>query len=170
MTARILHAGCGGERLPQWVYDIGIQGEEIRLDADERVKPDIVASIDNLGDIGEFDAVFCCHCLEHLHWSDAMVALREFHRVLKPGGAAIIEVPNLERVQPDETVAYTTPQGLQVTGMDMYFGHRLFTRDNPFMQHRCGFLPRTMKTALEHAGFRAEVIKVGFDIVGIGVK
>lgn len=171
MTARVLHAGCGGENLPQWVFDsLGFEGREVKLDADARLKPDIVASIDSLGDIGEFDAVFCCHCLEHLHWNDAMVALREFHRVLKPGGAALIEVPNLDIVRPDDTLAYTTPAGLEVYGMDMYFGHRGNSRHNPFMTHRCGFLPRTMQKALEGAGFNASVLTSGFDILGVGVK
>lgn len=164
----ILHAGCGGETvLPPW---FPFKGQQVRLDADERCKPDIVASIDNMGDIGPFDAAFCCHCLEHLHWHDAMKALSEFYRVLKPGGTLMIEVPNLGIAKPDDTVMYTTEHGLEVTGMDMYFGHRLFSHDNPFMMHRCGFLDRTLQLALEHAGFGTKVLASGFDLLGIGVK
>lgn len=164
---RILHAGCGGEDLPPW---LPIKGQEIKLDINDVFKPDIIASIDNLGDIGPFDAVFCCHCLEHLHWFRAMKALQEFHRVLVPGGAVFIEVPNLEGVKPDDTVMYTTPTGLEITGMDMFYGCRDLSFDNHWMMHGCGFVPGTMKKALERAGFRAEVVCSGYDIVGIGVK
>lgn len=163
----ILHAGCGAESLPPW---FPFQGTEVKLDADASLNPDIVASIDNLGDIGSFDAVFCCHCLEHLHWNDAMKALSEFYRVLKPGGAVFIEVPDLGNVQPDDTVIYTTPHGLQIRGIDMYFGYREFSHGNHWMMHKCGFLQRTLEPALEHAGFSAKVLQAGCDLLGIGVK
>jgi SAM-dependent methyltransferase len=38
-----------------------------------------------------FDMVICNHVLEHV--PDDMVAMRELHRVLKPGGTAILQVP-----------------------------------------------------------------------------
>jgi SAM-dependent methyltransferase len=173
---KILHAGCGGERLPPW---LPIKGDEVRLDADENVKPtpDIVASIDNLGDIGPFDGVFCCHTLEHLHWYDAMKALTEFYRVLKPGGQVYIQLPDLEDIRPDNTVYYETVHGLKITGLDMHYGYRDFSHGNPWMMHRCGFMQHTLKAALEAAGFGAKVIRgktepgfVGFDLLGIGVK
>jgi SAM-dependent methyltransferase len=40
-----------------------------------------------------FDAVICFEVLEHLFQPEA--ALREIHRVLKPGGLALISVPNV---------------------------------------------------------------------------
>lgn len=167
MTSVILHAGCGGEDLPPW---FPIKGKEFKLDADEKFNPDVVASIDNMGDIGPFDAAFCCHCLEHLHWHDAMKALGEFHRVLKPGGSVFIEVPNLGLAKPDDTVMYTTGAGLEVTGMDMYFGHRMFSHSNPWMIHRCGFLDTTLEKAMRFAGFEVRVLAVGLDLMGVGVK
>jgi ubiquinone/menaquinone biosynthesis C-methylase UbiE len=38
-----------------------------------------------------FDAVLCNHVLEHVR--DDIQAMREIHRVLKPGGFAILQVP-----------------------------------------------------------------------------
>lgn len=40
---------------------------------------------------GSFDAVFCSHVLEHV--LDDEGAIREFFRVLRPGGWAILQVP-----------------------------------------------------------------------------
>jgi predicted SAM-dependent methyltransferase len=38
-----------------------------------------------------FDVILCSHVLEHVE--DDRKAIREFHRVLKPGGWAILQVP-----------------------------------------------------------------------------
>jgi SAM-dependent methyltransferase len=48
-----------------------------------------------------FDVVLCNHVLEHV--KDDIQALREIHRVLKPGGWAILQVPFFSPV-PDATV------------------------------------------------------------------
>ncbi len=39
----------------------------------------------------EFDFILCSHVLEHIQ--DDRKAISEMHRILKPGGAAIIQVP-----------------------------------------------------------------------------
>lgn len=40
-----------------------------------------------------FDALVCVSTLEHLHAPDLEAAVREFHRVLRPNGCAVIGVP-----------------------------------------------------------------------------
>ncbi len=49
----------------------------------------------------EFDAVLCNHVLEHV--KDDIQAMREIHRVLRPGGWAILQVPFFSPV-PDVTM------------------------------------------------------------------
>lgn len=164
---RILHAGCGGEHLPPQYSSF--DAEEIRLDADPAMEPDIVASIDDLGDIGPFDAIHCSHCLEHLHWDNAHKALREFHRVLRVGGFLYIQVPNLEGIRPTEEVLYEAGT-LKITGLDMLFGCRVLTAGNDFMTHRCGWIPSTLVKAFEGAGFKNVLTgtdKWNLDVVGI---
>lgn len=54
---------------------------------------------------GTFDAIICCHVLEHV--PEDRQAMREFHRTLKPGGWAILQVPLstvLERTLEDPSV------------------------------------------------------------------
>ena len=162
----VLHAGCGSSALPDW-----LDGEETRLDIDARTNPDIHASMTNLGDIGPFDSVYCSHALEHLYPHDVITALREFHRVLKPGGVAWIVVPNLEGIEASFDTVYEV-NGHKITGFHMYYGDISLIADNPFMAHHSGFVASTMRNALEVAGFsKIETVEhSGYNLVGIGIK
>lgn len=144
---RILHAGCGIDRLPAW-----LPGEEVRLDVEPKVKPDVVASITDMGEIGSFDVVYCAHALEHLYPQDVGIALGEFWRVLSPGGAVILFVPDVEDVRATEEVLYVSPSG-PITGIDILYGFRPALQDFPHMAHHMGFTADTMTKALERAGF-----------------
>ena len=55
----------------------------------------------------QFDAVFAGEVIEHV--TDVRQTLREWWRVLKPGGVAIITTPNKERL-----VAVARPNGMPV--------------------------------------------------------
>ena len=164
---RILHAGCGNTPLPEW-----LDGAEVRLDINSRCKPDIVAGLTDMGPIGGFDAVYCCHVLEHLFPRDIPIALGECLRVLKPGGAIIIRVPDLEDVKPTEEVIYRSPAG-PVCGLDMFYGMRRLIDLSPYMAHHWGFVRTTLHRELSDAGFeRVHVKRVahGAELFGIGVK
>ena len=84
---RVLHAGCGQSRLPDYFPG----AEEVRMDISEKHSPDIVANIMAMGDIGEFDAFYCCHVLEHI--DDYRKGIAELFRILRGGGSGIIAVP-----------------------------------------------------------------------------
>jgi SAM-dependent methyltransferase len=163
VTKTILHAGCGSSPLPDW-----LDGQEVRLDIDPRCKPDIIASLTDLGDIGKFDITYCSHCLEHLHPEDGQIALSEFRRVLNPGGVSIFLVPNLEDVRPTEDVVYLSPAG-PITGLDMFYGYGRYTKTNPYMEHKTGFTQATLTKVLERAKFDCvKVEKAGeYDLLGI---
>lgn len=168
MTERsLLHVGCGSDSLPDWLECF----KETRLDINEAVKPDIVASMLSLGDIGEYDAVFCQHALEHVHQHEVNTALTEFLRVLKPGGVAIVFVPDLEGVQPTNEVLLQSPAG-PITGHDLFYGYGKALPENPHMAHKTGFIAETLKSAMVGAGFRGvEIKRLGnFNMMGVGSK
>lgn len=145
---RALHAGCGGDSLPAWLSDF----TEVRLDIDARHKPDIVASITDLGEIGEFDAVFCQHALEHLYPHEVQTALSEFRRVLKSGGILVLFVPDTEGVTATSEVLFDTPRG-PIAGFDLLYGHRASLKEFPHMAHHCAFTSETLAEELKWAGF-----------------
>lgn len=163
---RILHVGCGGAPLPEW-----LQGEQVRLDIDEKHKPDLVADMSDLGEIGFFSAIYCDHSLEHLPRHKVRRAIREFCRVLLPKGLALIFVPDLEDARPTDDVLYISPAG-PITGIDLFYGHSKLLEINPYMQHRTGFTSKILEAEMWSAGFsKVKTQRLGsFNLFGCGVK
>ncbi len=170
MRKRLLDAGCGSmQDLPEAFAAAGY--DRVRLDISPEVKPDIVASLTDLGDIGRFDAVLCCHALEHLYPHETVKALSEFWRVLKIQGHCLIFVPDLEGVQANEVVLYHDSTG-PVTGLDLIYGHRKHMVTQPHMAHHYGFTNATLTEALLDAGFaQAQCSRQGlYNLMGVGIK
>lgn len=159
--------GCGGRSLPEWICDF----EEIRLDIDASHAPHIVASMTDMGDIGEFDAVHCSHALEHLYPEDVPKALAEFLRVLKSGGNAIIVVPDLEDVRISDDVLFVSPSG-PIRALDLIYGFSPMLKSNPHMAHHTGFVRATLAKAMKAAGFgKIAVARLSdFNLMGVGIK
>lgn len=125
----------------------------------------------NLHDIGTFDCIYSSHCLEHLYPYEVPRALEEFKRVLNPGGALFVVVPDLEDVKPDTTVIASTGLG-PLCGLDMYYGLHTELESNPHMAHHCGFIAPVLHDALLAAGFeqvKAERLD-NFNLMGSGQK
>jgi ubiquinone/menaquinone biosynthesis C-methylase UbiE len=147
----VLHAGCGDDHLPFYMK----HAREFRVDIDPEVKPDLVADMAHLPDnIGPFDAIYCAHSLEHLNPHDVQPCLEGFLRVLKPGGAVTILVPDLEGLSPTDEVLYVS-EGGPVCAFDLFYGFRKYLQRHPYMAHRCGFVQSTLHAALERAGFES---------------
>lgn len=120
-----------------------------------------------LGDIGPFDAVFCNNALEHLYPHEVNKALREFYRVLKPGGGAIILVPDLQDVKPTEDVI---PE-IGMCGLHLIYGDAALIEEFPYMAHHSGFIEETLKRVMEMAGFKVEVKRLPcHQLMAVGTK
>lgn len=153
-SGSLLHVGCGNDPLPAWALGY----EETRLDIDANCNPDVVASMTDMGEIGQFDLVFCSHALEHLYPHEVAVALGEFRRVLKPDGGAVVFVPDLEGVSATEDVLFEAPCG-PITGLDLIYGYRRVLADMPHMAHHTGFTRETLTQVLADAGFAAVEVR-----------
>jgi ubiquinone/menaquinone biosynthesis C-methylase UbiE len=89
------------------ILDVGAGGRRIRTDV---VTFDAVPGpqVDQVGDIhameipdASFDCVLCTGTLEHVR--DPWQAVREIHRILKPGGLVHIDVPFIQGYHADPT-------------------------------------------------------------------
>lgn len=160
---RVLHVGCGHQsahRLHAAFHDGPWQ--EIRLDIDEKVRPDIVCSTVDMSSVigdGAVDAVWSSHVIEHLHDHEVTAALAEFRRVLSPDGFLLVRCPDLAAVAECllrngvEHVAYESPAG-PITPLDMLYGHRAsIAAGSGFMAHHTGFTDERMGRTLLEAGF-----------------
>ncbi len=164
---RVLHAGCAGNPLPDWLKGY----KETRLDINAAYQPDVVASMANMGEIGRFEAIWCSHTLEHLHPYDVEKAMREFYRVLSPGGFALICVPDLEDAKPTNEKVYDSMEG-PITGLDLFYGMSKLVAEVPYMAHYTGFIAETLKGAMEAAGFENVITKRSFpyQLMAIGIR
>lgn len=164
----VLIAGSGPEKMPEWAEN-GFAASY--LDIEPRNNPDIVASMTDMGAIGPYSIVFCCHALEHLYPHEVYWALSEFKRVLKVGGLAVIMVPDLEGVKPtNEVLEY--PEAGPITGLHLFYGDHKQIQEFPFMAHHCGFVKETLEYALKTAGFATVSTQrmTRYNLLGIGLK
>jgi predicted SAM-dependent methyltransferase len=163
-----LIVGSGPDKMPEWEQqNFAVQ----YLDIEPRNNPDIVADMTNMGQIGTYHVVFCCHALEHLYPHQVGRALLEFYRVLKVGGVAVIMVPDLEDVKPTEDVL-DYPEAGPITGLHLFYGDARQIEEFPYMAHHSGFVKETLKHALESAGFeKCEAQRMThYNLLGIGLK
>ena len=139
------------------------------MDVDPRVSPDIIGSLEDLGQIADrsFDAVYCSHSLEHLHPHDVVSAIRGTARILRPDGFALITTPDLEPIAAlivqgrAEEVAYLSPAG-PITALDMVYGHAAsIAAGNHFMAHNTGFTEDRIARLLLEARFEEVLVVKG---------
>lgn len=159
----VLHVGCGPAdpaKLPPAFFPVGAW-QEVRLDIDPSVAPDIISSITDMSavDSGSADAIWSSHNIEHLYPHEVPLAFAEFRRVLKPGGFALITLPDLQQVAAlvaqDKLgdAAYVSPAG-PITPLDMLYGlNSALAQGNHYMAHNTGFTARTLEGSLRAAGF-----------------
>ena len=164
IMATFLHVGCGNKRKNSTTRAFDdAQWQEVRLDIDPRVKPDVVSSITRMPEVqdGSMDAIFSSHNLEHLHAHEVPAAMSEFVRVLKPDGFMVITCPDLQAIAAliaeDNLmqVAYTSAAG-PITPLDMVYGlQKALARGDMHMAHRCGFTQKVLVATLKGCGFAA---------------
>jgi len=152
--------------------------EVIRQDIDAKVSPDYCCSVTDMSIIesDQFDGVFSCHTLEHLHPFDVLPALLEMKRVLNNTGFVYIKLPDLEKVAElilegkVNSSVYNSEVG-PITPLDIIFGYKNFTYNNSFYQHKCGFTLDSLLNAFKSAGFEQIVgRRVGFDLEAVATK
>lgn len=110
------------------------------------------------------DEVMAIHLVEHIYPHDLHATLVEWHRLLKPGGRLVLEMPDIEKCC--RNLIKGTDESLSLRGI---YG------DNPngshWDDHKTGWSFRTLAPVVANAGFRSIVEKqTEFHKKGRGIR
>ena len=156
---KFLHVGCGPKRKSDLKgFDTW---EEVRLDIDPKVNPDILGSLTDMreANTGGFDALYSSHNIEHIFPHEVPIALKEFYRVLGDDGFVVITCPDLQSVGAALASGHLVEPLYEsalgpISAIDIIYGHRaLIANGNHFMAHKSGFTFPVLSVLFAEAGF-----------------
>jgi hypothetical protein len=177
----LLHVGCGHENKSHLKGFNNDHWKEIRFDIDENFNPDIVGTMTDMKSVetASVDALYSSYNIDHIFPHQVPIALREFHRVLKEDGMAVIKCPDIqgvcEAVAQDKLLdpLYDSPAG-PISPIDILFGNRkAIAEGNEYMAKKGGFTYSVLNGALYEAGFKARYggrSKKGWELTLVAFK
>lgn len=139
-----LNLGCGGKQVAGY---IGVDFEENY----SGVKPDVVADLRSLPfEDGSVDEVLAVHVIEHFYLWEVEDVLKEWKRVLKPGGKIVLELPCLDKII-NAFIEYSgaPPVNLAMWGLYGDPGHK-----DEKMCHRWAYSVNALRALLGVVGFQ----------------
>jgi ubiquinone/menaquinone biosynthesis C-methylase UbiE len=145
-----LNLGCGDKILDGYInVDVANErsGKQLNIICDVR---NLNSFIDNYA-----DEILAVHVVEHFWRWEVVQILKEWVRVLKPGGKMILECPNLksacEEFLKDPDLNSGPGQEGQRT-MWVFYGDPRWT--DPLMVHRWGYTPLSLAKVMHEAGLQ----------------
>ena len=131
-----LNLGCGDDYIDGYI-NADLYAEKV----DERFDAKHIPYADNT-----FDELKAFHIIEHFHYFEGQEVLKEWHRVIKPGGRIHIETPDfLESCR----MFVNSNDDIRI----QMYGHFFSTPWISGQQHLFLFTEAQLKTQLEWAGF-----------------
>ena len=118
-------------------------------------KPDVEADIRKLPFPDEYaDEVWAIHVIEHFYAWEVLDVVKEWRRVLKPGGRLVLEMPDLEKV----IKHLNDPKAPMAMTMWPLYGDPRYQK--PEEVHKWCYNSATMTELLKRAGFQSIECKV----------
>jgi predicted SAM-dependent methyltransferase len=156
---RALDIGCGevdrSEQFPEYTL--------VRVDLRDECHPDYRCDVRSLP-FGneEFDLVFNSHILEHIQRDETISTLREWLRVLKPGGIFTTVVPDLKWAFKQIGSEETLTGDLLKKSLDVIYG----AQDNTYDYHHNGFWEEELRNLLISLGLEITSTEfTGFNLI-----
>lgn len=139
-----LHVGCGPDRRTGWV----------NVDLNPDNAPDLVAAADRLDVLGDgtVEEIMANHLFEHLTLTQAEAALREWRRVLKPGGRIELELPDLEGCL-NILGKFQADGGADLGLVGLFGWPKGIDAEGEVQLHKWAWSEETLSAALRAAGF-----------------
>ena len=143
-TSNKLHLGCGSKILPGYCNtDLENWSGKCDYVLDAR---DLSIFPDN-----RFELVYTRQMLEHIPPWDTMMALKEWYRVLNPGGKVRISVPDLKQIFEGWLVTGETTENEALKNI---YGNTLpYEKRYKNRAHLTGFTFERLRRLLEEVGF-----------------
>jgi len=145
-----LNLGCGDKILENYI-NVDIVNER------GGNQPDIICDIRklNIFDDNYSDEVMAIHVVEHFWRWEIVGILKEWIRVLKPGGKLILECPNLlsacqELIKDPINSAKSTKSGQR--SMWVFYGDPSWK--DPLMMHKWGYTPHSLAQIMFECGLK----------------
>jgi SAM-dependent methyltransferase len=138
-----LNIGCGGRRIP------GYTG----VDAVQRPAAEIIARADAipLAD-GSVEEIMAIHLIEHVHVWEAPDLLREWFRLLIPGGLLVLELPDLMKFCRNIVEGYTLA-GKHPDQAGLWGAYGDPRERDPYMGHKWGWTFKSLRPVVAEVGF-----------------
>ena len=159
----LLNVGCGLSNISELKGFNNGNWKEIRFDIDEVVEPDVLGTLTDMSLVktASIDAIYSSYNLDHIYAHEVPIVLKEFHRVLKEDGFALVRCPDLqtmgELIAQDKylEILYQSQIG-PIYPIDVIFGHRgEIEAGNEYMVKKCGFTYSALDASFSVAGFKA---------------
>jgi SAM-dependent methyltransferase len=143
-----LNLGCGDKILPGYVnVDV--------VEARAGMKPDVICDLHDLAPFADAsaDEILSVHVVEHFWRWEIRDVMREWARVLKPGGRMIIECPNILsacRTFLENPQQFSREDQNGQRTMWVFYGDPKWK--DPLMIHRWGYTADSLKELLSEVG------------------
>lgn len=132
-----LHLGAGDKHWPGFI------------NCDLHAEADVNTDVRKLPFESSYaDEIYAIHVVEHVPRLDVNNMFMEWHRVLKPGGKVVIEVPSLKKMA---QMILDGEKNISMTTLGIYGDPR---DPKPGMMHAWGYTPEELIDVLLQSGFK----------------